>query len=102
MCSIGIQVSVTTISASSSTSGTPPDPTPKVAITIRCAPATAFQRVSSRSKRAAMRRCRVSSLTQQEGKARQLLDHELLARACSRKLFDLADEQHEPARARGA
>src|SRR3954465_10740131 len=65
MWSIGIQVSVATISASSSTAVTPAGATPKVAITMRCAPRTASHRVISRSKRAVMRRCR-SSLSRKE------------------------------------
>ena len=78
MCSIGIQVSVTTISASSWTAVTPFGATPKVAITMRCAPATASHRV------------------------RQVFDDELVARAGRSELLHLADEQHKPTRARGA
>ena len=47
----------------------------------------------------ASRHAPVQVLAEQEGVVRQVLDDELVARACGRKLLDLADEQHEPARA---
>src|SRR4051812_24367309 len=93
MCSIGIQVSVTTISASSSTAVTPFGATPKVAITMRCAPRTASHKVISRSKRAVMRRCR-SSLSRKECSGK-CFDDELVARAGGRKLLDLVRRLQE-------
>ena len=47
----------------------------------------------------ASRHASVQVVAEQEGVVGQVLDDELVAMACGRKLLDLADEQHETARA---
>ena len=89
---IGIQVSVTTISASSSTAVTPFGATPKVAITMRCGAGHGIPQGDLPLE--ASRHAAMQVLAEQEGVVRQVLDDELLARAGRRDVLGLAVTIH--------
>ena len=97
MCSIGIQVSVTTISASSSTAVTPFGRHPEGRDHDEMRSGHGIPQGDLPLE--ASRHAAMQVLAEQEGVVRQVLDDELVARAGRGELPHLADEQHEPARA---